>query len=388
LRKSIRGGWSAGILLLTLILVSRTLLGSSSHWSELYDQGVTFLEEGNPQSAALWFSRANALRPHEPRILLGLATAYFESGRGRLAQQAIEELIALQDVDFPLLMATGRLLARYGRTQQAIQVFTLAQRRAPPTVEGEKSTLYFKRLLAVLYEQSKETERAIENLQALVQSQTNNADNYYRLTLMLAKMGRFSQAAEIAQSAFEKFPRSPQIVLAYALASYFSGHNDKAEDAYHQIIQLEPNSDQPYFALGNFYEDLNRLSDAAEAFEIAVSKDPRNYLNHYMYGVALFRLGRLREAHKALSDALRLNPYHADSYYWLGRIDARQGKNTDALRNFKIAIKLQPNHNSAYYQLGLLYARMGDKKDSQKMFQIQRQLNMKAHEGIVAERMP
>jgi tetratricopeptide (TPR) repeat protein len=349
---------------------------------------VTFLEEGNPQSAALWLGRANALRPHEPRILLGLATAYFESGRDRLAQQVIEELIALQDVDFPLLMATGRLLARYGRTQQAIQVFALAQRRAPPTVEGEKSTLYFERLLAVLYERSKEAEAAIENLQSLVQSQPNNPDNYYRLTLMLAKMGRFSQATEIAQGAFEKFPRSPQIVLAYALASYFSGHNDKAEDAYHQLIQLEPNSDQPYFALGNFYADVNRLSDAVEAFKVAISNNPRNYLNHYMCGVALFRLGKLQEARRALNEALRLNPRHADSYYWLGRIDVRQGKNTDALRNFKIAIKLQPNHNSAYYQLGLLYAHMGDKKDSQKMFQIQRQLNIKAHGGIVAERMP
>jgi superkiller protein 3 len=205
---------------------------------------------------------------------------------------------------------------------------------------------------------------------------------------MLAKSADFGRSYKAAKQALQDFPKNPQVLLSYALACYFTQHTDAAESAYRQLIQLEPDSDQPYFALGNFYSDLGRFSDAAKNFELAVSKDPENYLNHYMYGTMLFRLNKISEASAQFKKALELNSSHADSYFWLGRILLREGKLDEAFAEFERTIKLEPKHIGAYYQLGLLYTRKGETEKAKEMFKIQDQLNADIHKGIIYERMP
>ena len=104
-----------------------------------------------------------------------------------------------------------------------------------------------------------------------------------------SRLQEFSRRFELLKPAVARFPRSSEIRLAYALACYFTGRNDLAEQAYLQLVQMQPNSDQSHFALGNFYADAGRLEEAAASFRRAIGKNPGNYLNHYMHGVALFR---------------------------------------------------------------------------------------------------
>jgi tetratricopeptide (TPR) repeat protein len=255
-------------------------------------------------------------------------------------------------------------------------------------VEGKPTSVYFDKLFADLLQESKRNQEAVEHLQRLVEAEPNDPEHRFRLILMLARTADFGRSYQEAQRALEKFPTDPQIVLSYALACYFTQRTDAAKSAYLKVIRMEPESDQPYFALGNFYTDLGRFDEAAEDFGLAVSKDPNNYLNHYMYGVALFRLNRPAEATAELRKALELNPSHADSYFWLGRIALRQDKAAEARADFERAIRLEPKHIGAYYQLGLLYAHAGEKEKSEEMFRIHRQLDEDVHKGIIAERMP
>jgi tetratricopeptide (TPR) repeat protein len=243
-------------------------------------------------------------------------------------------------------------------------------------------------LFAYLFGQARENQQAVEHLRNLVKAEPDDSEARFRLVLMLAKSADFGRAYETAQQALERFPDDPQIVLSYALACYFTQHTAEAESSYRRLIRLEPDSDQPYFALGNFYSDLDKFEDAAKDFEIAVSKDPANYRNHYMYGTMLFRLNRINEATAQFKTALQLNPSHADSYFWLGRILLRQGKVDEALATFQKTVQLEPKHIAAHYQLGLLYARKGEQEKSRQMFKIQDQLNADIHKGIIYERMP
>jgi len=321
-------------------------------------------------------------------VLFGLASAYFRSGKAQQGLANVQKLLSLPDVNFKTLISTGRLLADSGRLEEGIETFKRAQKIAPPAVEGQNSSAYFDNLFAYLLAQSQQNQQAIERLQSLVKAEPNNAEARFRLVLMLAKTADFGRAYETAQQALQKFPDDPQIVLSYALACYFTQHTNQAEAAYLRLIRMEPDSDQPYFALGNFYSDLGKFDDAAKDFEIAVSKDPRNYLNHYMYGTMLFRLNKISEAAAQFKTALELNPSHADSYFWLGRILVRQGKLDEAVATFQKTVKLEPKHIAAYYQLGLLYARKGEQANSEQMFKIQNQLNADIHKGIIYERMP
>jgi superkiller protein 3 len=346
------------------------------------------MEGDDPRSAAHFFERAAALRPDDPNVEFGLASAYFGSGKAQQGLAKVHKLLSLPGVNFKTLISTGHLLMNSGRLEEAIETFKRAQRIAPPTVDGQRSSVYFDNLFAYLLTQSKQNQEAVEHIQNLVKAEPEDPEIRFRLVLTLAKMADFGRAYQAAQQALQQFPDDPQTVLSYALACYFTQHTEAAESAYLRLIQMKPDSDQPYFALGNFYSDLGKFNDAAKEFEIAVSKDPKSYLNHYMYGTMLFRLNKISEATAQFKTALELNPSHADSYFWLGRILVRQGKLDEALATFQKTIKLEPKHIGAYYQLGLLYARMGDQQKSQQMFRAQEQLNADIHKGIVAERMP
>ena len=364
------------------------LFASAEDWKSLYNEGVTAMEENDAVIAAHFFEKAAALHPNDPNVLFGLASAYFRSGRAQQGLAQVHNLLSLPGLDFKTLISTGHLLMNRGWLAEAIETFKRARKIAPPTVEGQKSSVYFEDLFAYLLTQSKQNEEAVEHLQNLVEAKPDDPEIRFRLVLALAKTADFGRAYQAAQQALQQFPDDPQTVLGYALACYFTQHTEAAESAYLRLIQMKPDSDQPYFALGNFYSDLGKFDYAAKEFQVAVSKNSKNYLNHYMYGTMLFRLHKLPEAVAALRKALELNPSHADSYFWLGRIDLRQGKEEEAIKAFERTIKLEPKHIGAYYQLGLLLGRKGDKEKSERMFKMQEQLNEDIHKGIVAERMP
>jgi len=364
------------------------LFAATKDWKSLYNEGVTAMEGDDPKSAARFFEGAAALRPDDPNVLFGLASAYFRSGKAQQGAAKVRQLVSLPGVTFNILMSTGHLLMNSGRVEEATETFKRAQKIAPPAVEGQNSSAYFDNLFAYLLAQSQQNQQAVEHLQSLVKAEPSNSEARFRLVLMLARTADFGRAYETAQQALQKFPDDPQTVLSYALACYFTQHTNEAESAYLRLIRMEPNSDQPYFALGNFYSDLGKFDDAAKNFGTAAAKDPKNYLNHYMYGTMLFRLNQISEATAQFKTALELNPSHADSYFWLGRILLRQGKLDEALATFERTVKLEPKHIAAYYQLGLLYARKGEKEKSDQMFKIQNQLNADIHKGIIYERMP
>jgi tetratricopeptide (TPR) repeat protein len=382
------GGSILSVVAWVALAAHAGLSASAQDWKSLYNQGVTAMEADDPRGAALFFERAAALRPNEADVLFGLASAYFRSGRTPQALAKIHKLLSMPGLDFKTLMATGHLLMNSGQLAEASEVLKRAQKFAPPKVEGQSESIYFNNLFAFLFTQLQQNQRALENLQSLVKVEPHDPQVRFRLILMTARTADFGKAYVLAEQALNEFPNDQQIVLAYALTSYFTTHNTAAEAAYGRLIRMEPDSGQPYFARGNFYMDLGRYSDAARDFLIAVAKDPNNYANHYMYGLVLFRLSNISEASLQLKKALELNPADAAAVYQLGLISLRQGKHQEAIEAFEKTIKLEPNYIGAYYELGLLYAREGKKEKSAQMFKIQKELNAKVHKGIIYAEFP
>lgn len=352
-----------------------------------YVSAVAALNEGDNATAVQKFNVLVKENPAEPEAHLGLIAAYLKTGKIALAQEHVKQVLALPSADFLVLMHLERLLVQVGQLQAGIEVLKAAEQRAPPTVHGEDRSVYFEKLLAAAYSEAQRNDEAVKALQQAIQEQPNNGENYYRLVLILIRTGRLAEAYDLALHARFKFSDSSEITLSYALACFFSGHNQDAERAYRQLVAMEPDSDEAYFAEGNFYQDENRTAEAAQAFATATQRNPQNYLNFYMFGVAQFKLENLTRADLALRKALSLNPRHADSWYWLGRINLRLGKKDEAFTDLNKAITLEPRHLSAHYQLGLLYAQRGDQPRSKEMFRIWRELNGLAEHNVVAEKM-
>ena len=363
---------------------------ASETWKALYNRGVEAIERGEPRDAIAHFEKARALEPNNAKILHGLVLADLAAGRTAAALETSQRLLDLlrnKGGDFIVSMAVGEALAKHAQFSEAVEFFKLAQEHAPLVIEGRSSTVFFDNLFAALFAQLKQDQEAIERLEHLVDSDPGDPAHYYQLGLMLIKIGSFGRSYESLRRALDKFPRSFEIRLAYALACYFTGRNDQAEEAYLQLTQMRPDSDQPYFALGNFYADTGRDSDAAQAFGRAAKLAPKNHLSDYMYGVELYRTGNIPQAAVCLRKAVELDPRHADSQYWLGKVYLAQGQRELALKSFETAAKLEPKHIGAYYQLALLYKRLGETEKAREALRIRGELMRQLHEGIAAERM-
>jgi tetratricopeptide (TPR) repeat protein len=363
----------------------------SSDWKVFYNRGAEALESGEPRDAVRQFQKAHAIEPDNPKVLHGLIVSNFASGRTGAALDASRRLLGIlrnNADEFALSMAVGRVLAQYNQPADAMEFFKLAQQHTPPLINGRSSAVFFDNLFAALLGQMQQDATAIARLQRAADSDPSDSAQYYQLGLMLIKTAKFPQAYEVLRPALEKFPRSFELRLGYALACYFMGKNDEAENAYRQITEMRPSSAEPYFALGNFYADTGRDADAKVVFGKAARIEPGNYLYHYMYGVELYRTQQVEEAASRLHRATQLNPRHADSYYWLGKIYLAQHQAAQALKAFERAVNLEPKHIGAFYQLALLYTRLGESEKAHQALEMRAELTRRLHEGIVAERMP
>src|SRR5713101_4787264 len=330
--------------------------------SEIHNAlGLVALQTGEPRAAVTSFERALELRPEDRKILYNLISAYLASNQPVPALQKTDQLLAGKPADPALYVQTGELLSSFGHVAHALQCYRAAEGRSNKTPEARSVV---EKLLAEADAQIERDGRDISRLEALLRSGPGRPEPYFQLGLMWIKLGQFSRSLELLEPAAARFSNSAEIRLAYALACYFTGQNEKAEAAYKRLVRMQPESDQAYFALGNFYADVGKLEDAAASFRRAAAKSTRNYLHRYMLGVVQFRLQSYTESAASLKMALKLNGSHADSYFWLGKIHLLQGEKEKALECFERAVKLEPKHLGAYYQLGLLYARNGEKKKS------------------------
>ena len=354
--------------------------------SELHNAlGLVALQTGEPRAAVTSFERALELRAEDGKVLYNLISAYLASNQPVPALQKTDQLLAGKTSDPALYVQTGELLSRFGHVAHALQCYRAAEGKSNKTLE---TRTIIEKFLAEADAQIEHDRRDISRLEASLQSGPGRPEPYFQLGLMWIKLGQFSRSLELLEPAVARFSNSAEIRLAYALACYFTGQNEKAEAAYKQLVRMHPESDQAYFALGNFYADVGRLEDAAASFRRAAARNTRNYLHRYMLGVVQFRLQRYLEAAASLKIALQLNGSHADSYFWLGKVHLLFGEKEKALGCFERAVKLEPKHLGAYYQLGLLFARNGEKEKSKDAMEMQRQLNAQMHKGLVALRMP
>ena len=347
--------------------------------------GLVALQTGEPRSAVTSFERALELRPNEGVIVYNLISAYLGSNQDLRALQKVDHFLASHNADPALYVQTGELLSRYGHVAHAAQCYRAAEGSG---MKSASVRLAVDKLLNEADAQIERDQADIDRLKVVLQSNLRRPEPYFQLGLLWIKSGQFSPALELLEPAAAKFPASPEIRLAYALACYFTGQNEKAEVAYKRLVRMQPESDQAYFALGNFYADVGNLPDAAASFRRAAARNPKNYLNHYMLGVVQFRLQNYRESAASLEKALQLNVSHADSNFWLAKIHLLKGEQKQALECLERTVKLEPKHLGAYYQLGLLYARNGEKEKSKDAMEMQRQLNAQMHKGLVALRMP
>jgi Flp pilus assembly protein TadD len=103
-----------------------------------------------------------------------------------------------------------------------------------------------------------------------------------------------------------------------------------ALDAFKQVVQYYPESDQALVGLAAAQTFLGKLDEAEKSLREALAKNERNIEAHHNLGLVLMSRNDLDGARRELGRALELRPDHLEDLVWLARITLQQGKEQES----------------------------------------------------------
>ncbi|KAL2529956.1 Protein CTR9-like protein [Forsythia ovata] len=223
---------------------------------------------------------------------------------------------------------------------------------------------------------------------------------------------RYSDSLELYKRALQVYPRSPAAVrLGIALCHYKLGHLGKAKQAFHRVLQLDPENVEALVALGISDLQTNEavtIRSGMEKMQMAFEIYPYcamslNYLaNHFFFTGQHFLVEQLTETALAVTthgptkshsyynlarsyhskgDYEKAGMYYMASvkesnkphefvlpYYGLGQVQMKLGDLRSALSNFEKVLEVQSENCETLKALGHIYFQLGQNEKAQELF--------------------
>ena len=107
-------------------------------------------------------------------------------------------------------------------------------------------------------------------------------------------------------------------------------------------------------AMGTWFANSNRASDAIDYFESALQLEPDFVAANEGLARLMERLKKPDEAIRYYTAAVKKDPQRADLHYNLGNVYARQEKAVPAIQCYENAIKVRPDYKEAHMNLGVV----------------------------------
>jgi predicted Zn-dependent protease len=219
------------------------------------------------------------------------------------------------------------------------------------------------------------SEAAVEALLELNRDFPHDPEGLYVTTHFYSEL-----AARASQELATTAPHSAQAEQLEA-ESYESHEQwDKAEAAYHKILEQYPNRQGIHYQLGRIFLSQNppEVENANQEFEEELKIDPGNASAEFMLGESARQAGQWDQAIARFSKAADLDVGFDEAYLALGMSLNAAGKFADAIAPLETYVKREPGDPAGHYQLATAYARTGHKQQAAKEMDLQQQTAAKA----------
>ena len=177
----------------------------------------------------------------------------------------------------------------------------------------------------------------------LQQVRTQNPEQRVQLTQAEAQLLRdandYKDAFELLGQALQKTPDDPDLLYDHAMAAEKLNRVDILEANLRKVIRFKPDYAHAYNALGYTFADRNeRLPEARQLIEKALSLSPNDAFIMDSMGWVLFRMGRTSESLDYLHRAYAMRP-DADIAAHLGEVLWSSGQQDEARKVWTDALK-------------------------------------------------
>lgn len=155
----------------------------------------------------------------------------------------------------------------------------------------------------------------------------------------MVERGQLQVARQKYRDVLEKDPKDVDAIIGMARIDELNGQAGDAEQALQKAVNLSPDTSITHSALGRFYANQKRWTDATDAYNKAVLADPCDKDARYRLAVALVRRG---DVAGALPHFIR-TVGDAEAHYNAAVILNEEGRVREAQEQAEIAMAKKPD---------------------------------------------
>lgn len=336
-------------------------LGNAYYWQGHLDQSIAA------------YQRAAALAPQDPAapLLAGLVQAQQGDIAGAIAsQQAAARLATCDPAPYLLLgglyFQQNDYIRAAGAYESALAVnpgnanawyvlgslrrlqddLTGAAEAAQKAVDLDPNIVEAQRVLATSRFRLGDAAGALPAAQALARLEPQTAANQSLLGDIYLSLQRWDAAVQAYEAALALEDSASTHVLL-GMAQLESGQTPAAVEQMQAALTLEPNNHQAWQGLGSAYVQQGKLTEAAAAYEKALSIE-ESALAHEQLALIDVQLGDTEQAITHYQRAAALDPSQVRFQVRLGGLYASQGRLADAETAFRAALATNPDNADAH----------------------------------------
>jgi tetratricopeptide (TPR) repeat protein len=325
---------------------------------------TALVRAGNPESAGQQFRKALDLEPHDYHANHNLGEFYIQTGK-------IAEAI-------PFLEEAQRITpASYNNSYDLAQAYLEAGRLAPATqlvqsLLQQKDTGELHNLLGQIEEKDGKFVEAANQF-GIAAHMDPSEDNLFAWGSELLVHRTYEPAIQVFETASQRYPISPRLMIGLGMAYYLRGKYDEAVKSLLAAADLNPADPRCYLFLSKAYDSSpNQADEVIQRFRRFAEIQPQNARAQYYYAMSLWKGKRaedpgfhLKQVETLLQKSITLDQNLPEAHVQLGNLYADQHEYAKSIPEYVRALELDPNLPDAHYRLGQDYVRIGQKDRAQ-----------------------
>ena len=227
---------------------------------------------------------------------------------------------------------------------------------------------------------------------------------WYRLGLMLDKMGQFEKSQQVYEVLLEQATNeSEKAVIYYQIASAKDdqGEYKEAITFYEKALEIDKKTLSPndpelaktYNSIGSVYYNMGEYSKGLSYYEKALvikqqslpSNHPSLAMSYNNIGIVYYNMGEYLKALSSYEKALEIkqqslpsnHPSLASSYNNIGNVYQNMVEYSKALSSYEKALEIRqqslpsnhPDLGASYNNIGMIYEKMGEYSKAQSFYE-------------------
>ena len=217
----------------------------------------------------------------------------------------------------------------------------------------------FRQELVRLLLRQKEFDRALTELEFMIERDPDDLNAQVRRALVFAEMKDTPRAIEEMTNIVNDHPSKLQVRDYLGLLHEQADQFEPAIQAYQMNIDLDPTFYDSRIHLGYVFYRLKRFEEAIPHLRRAIELNPGNAEPHLLLGLTYSQSKQHPLAMETLENGLERHPKNLDLRFNLGTVYDKLGRFSDVVREMEAVLELDPDHADALNYLGYSYADRG-----------------------------